>query len=573
MTRKLGEQARAEIIDTVKRAKNRKETRAECLRLSEFYGVNISTIYKLTENVRPQRKKRSDFGKRKADILEDEVLKKAASMVTKYNMDPADALRTVEAEGHEVPISHGTFVRYLNEKGLNRETRTKKLSMYRRFEAKAPGDVFQFDISGMKQRWFDTKTRRIETVSSLDISKNHPNEDPHRIPVWRFVLVDDHSRRNFMDYVPCKKPTSSHVVAFLLDAYQEMGVPKILYTDNDAVIKYGRNQRAAQILDRALEEVGGYKLEQHLPGNSRATGKVEVAHKWYEGLEKVLGLYLDRGRVITESTLKHFAKQMTTEKNNRVHRETGETPMDRWMAQRHLVRTVDAKVLKSAFLIDEFKVQINMDLTFAHKGVIFQIPQNTEFDFENLVLSQSKKNRCKIVMAEHSDTYLLIDWNGFEYEIEKVVATPDVYGDFKTTQDDVTNKARKQLEAFATESAKEEKERTHVGVVPKPIPFIDTETELPETNVAHFPKPEQDVTDEVLEELPAVSKLTSSYAGELITFWDAVHKYEDQFGSKAATKEFLDTIFQSREESEPDAVVRDAMRDLESGQSPLRVAK
>ncbi len=81
-----------------------------------------------------------------------------------------------------------------------------------------------------------------------------------------------------------------HVIDFLLDAFRELGVPRVLYTDNDAVIVSRRMKRAASILDRAFADTGGFKLDQHLPGNSQATGKVENAHQLVEKFEKLFGV-------------------------------------------------------------------------------------------------------------------------------------------------------------------------------------------------------------------------------------------------------------------------------------------
>jgi hypothetical protein len=253
MNKKLGRHATEEIEESIRRCTNSKQISAEAERLAGLYGVSKSRIYELTEHIRPKRKTRADKGKRIADLMQTEGLKFAASLVIGYNIDPAEALRTAALRGHEIPVELATFVRYLNEHGLNRKNRRKNSTNYRRFEAKEPGEVFQFDMSGSKERWYDTKTRKLVKVSELEVSKNHPNENKNRVKVWRFVLVDDYSRRRFIRFVAVDKANSSHVVAFLMEAYQEMGVPRILYTDNDAIIKGGRNKRATQILNKALE--------------------------------------------------------------------------------------------------------------------------------------------------------------------------------------------------------------------------------------------------------------------------------------------------------------------------------
>ncbi|HUF02829.1 MAG TPA: hypothetical protein VMM38_01495 [Aridibacter sp.] len=570
MANKLGKNSVAEIREAVRRCTNSNEISAEVERLAEHFGISKSRIYEITRDIRPKRKRRRDAGIKTADLMEHKGLKLAASWVVTHHIDPAEALRTAEERGYEIPVELTTFQRYMREKGLNRKNRRMNKKTYRRFEAKAPGDVFQFDISGSKQRWFDTKTRRIVQVSELEVSKNHPNEKKTRTRVWRFVLTDDHSRMRFIRFVTCDKPNSSHVLGFLLEAYQELGVPKILYTDNDAVIKFGRNQRASQILDKALEETGGYKLLQHLPGNSRATGKVEVAHQHVEKLEKLLGLFLAEGREITLDVLNRFGEQMCGEWNNTANRATSESPISRWNAQRHLIRKVDAAVLRSAFLVDEFTVTINGDLTIRHKGTVWQLP--TDQHFENLVHRQSKQNRVRIVFPDDADFFTLIDFEGNEYDIVKVEAAPDEFGEFKSTPDDVAERTRKELQAYAKENAKREKELNRAGYTPKPIAVIDTVYEAPVTNVARFPQPEADVTEKVLEAAPG-ARPSEGYSGHLISFWDAVRKYEHKFSSKAECKAFLDSCFESREEDQPETPIREAIDALGAGAPRLRVAK
>lgn len=566
MNNKLGKHAKEEIRDSIRRCTNSRQISAEADRLAELNGVSKSRIYGLTKDIRPTRKRRSDKGKRIANLLEDEGLKIAASFVVEYNIDPAEALRTAKERGYDIPVELPTFVRYLNEHGLNRKNRRTNRTNFRRFEAKAPGEVFQFDISGSKERWFDTKTRRIVQVSALEVSKNHPNENKDRTRVWRFVLTDDHSRRRFIKFVACDKPNSSHVVVFLMEAYEELGVPKILYTDNDAIIKYGRNKRASEILDKGLEDLGGYKLVQHVPGNARATGKVEVAHQWVEKLEKLLGLFLAEGRELNMEILNRFAVQMTKEWNHRVHRETNETPMTRWNAQMHLIRTVDASMLRSAFLADEFDVMILGDLTFRHKGVIYQLPHDQ--NFENLIARQSKQEKVRIIFPDDVDFYTLVDFDGNEYDIVKVVASADTFGEFKRTADDVAATTKKELKKFAKAQAKAAKTTLREGYEPEPIAIIDTEFTTPVSNVAQFPQPKEDVTEKVLDSMTEPRKNTAkivaqteAYSGHLLSFWEAVEKFKVRFPNLKECKSFLDAIYSDRNETQPEAVISEALKD------------
>lgn len=563
---KIGNLAKDEIKESMRRCTSRAMRSAEAERLANLNRVSKDRIYAITREDRPKQKTRADKGKRTAAIMEHEGLKYAASLVLKNHLDPYKALRTVKEEGYEIPVADETFVRYLSELGLNRKNRRRGVTNHRRIEAELPGDVYQIDMSGLKARFaFDVKTRKIVKISVLDVSKNHPDYNKDHINVWRFVLVDDFSRRKFVRYVPVEKPNSSHFIEFFLEAYQEMGVPKILYTDNDVIIKYARTKRACEILNKALADSGGYEQKFHAAGNSRATGKVERSHQVIEQYERYLGLYIDRGRVITVDVLNTFAKRITDELNNLVHRTTCETPIDRWNSKRHEVRTIDAKILKSAFLVDEFDTYINGDLTIRHKGVSYQLPSDQIF--VNMVAAQSKKNKIRIIFPDDADFFVLIDFDRNEYEIPKQEQKPDVFGEFKSFPEEISQKSRKELINFAKEKAKAEKQRTKEGHLPTPIPVIDTPAEMPKTNVAHFPKPTVDVTEKIIanfsEPQQEISKESSrtAYAGQLMSWYDAVRKFSEFFASKAECKEVLDTVYASRDDYQPETQVRLAVEE------------
>ncbi|MCV4594451.1 hypothetical protein OFC51_35980, partial [Escherichia coli] len=69
----------------------------------------------------------------------------------------------------------------------------------------------------------------------------------------------------------------------------------------------------------------------HVPGNARATGKVERLHKTIEQEEKVLGLYIaERGSLTLDVLNEKLAVGFMNRKNNQIHSSTGMTPMARW---------------------------------------------------------------------------------------------------------------------------------------------------------------------------------------------------------------------------------------------------
>jgi hypothetical protein len=530
----LGEHARKEIMESIKRCRNSKEVAAEVSRLAAHHGVGKQRIYELTKEIRSQRKTRADRGKRAVDINTDPALRLAVGRVLEYGASTAESLNMSRMNGEEVPVTFTTVNRYMKEAGLDKKTRRTPNVPHRRFEASAPGEMFQFDISGVKERWYDHATRRIISVSSLEVSKNHPNEKAGRVRVWRFCLIDDFSRRCFIRYVGVAKPNSSHVVDFLLQAYAELGVPHVLYTDNDAIIKFGRNARTTDILNKVLLDRGGYKNQFHFPGNARATGKVERLHQTVEQAEKFIGTYIaQRGYMSLEVLNDQFAVGVQNRFNSNIHSETGQAPMDRWESKFSVIRRLDYESLRSAFMADEFVIKLRSDLTLRHKGKVYQLPVSDMYPFANWA-----GQKLRIVFPDGQPFFTVIGLDGMEYDVVKDAARPNtvdapIHTGAETLRKDLRKLVRDHDKAVKLGGAES-------------IPFFD---EAPiaaeETNVTKFPKPEQPVE---LERVAAEAPGRVATHDPAINFWEAVSKFEDQFGSKAAAKEFFDSCFASRGE-------------------------
>ncbi len=540
----VGELGKQEILDCMHGLKG-PVAKAEAERLADQLGLSISRVYAIAREVRPERKRRADHGKRRADLMNDPALKYAASLVVEYHIDPADAIMVARERGFEIPVSLATFQRYLREHGLDGKTRRRNITPYRSWEASAPGEIFQFDISGTKERWFDLTTRRIISINDLEVSKNHPNAKPNRVRIWRFSLLDDFSRYGFVQYHACHKPSSSHVVNFLLDAYNELGVPLKLYTDNDAIIKFGRNQRATEILSRVLADKGGYEKIHHLPGNARATGKVENSHKRVEQNEKLLGLFLAEGRELTMEVFNHFAQQQCAEYNHRVHRGTGMPPIRRWHSQHIVLRRLPLEVLRSAFLADGFTVKIRDDVTIAYKGDRYQLPTSDAEPFRNWIGQE-----VKVIFQDDADFFTVIGPDQNAYDVDRLLAQPDRAGDFHAVAESKGQRNRKELKRYAKEMAKAVKEAGKQGVQHPPIPLIDTTFDTSNSPVM-FPHTVREISvAEIDAAAPGV--LPASTAGRFITFWPAVEALQkDGTFSKRATeaeKQWLRSIFADREQ-------------------------
>jgi ethanolamine utilization protein EutQ (cupin superfamily) len=518
----------------------------EAARLAAIHGVNWQHIYKVTADLRiGTRKKRSDAGKRTFELVEGTDVWQAAQYVISDKLDPNQALLTVRLRNPDALLpSLEYFRRMLAEKQLGKKHRKANMRAFRRFEAEFPGEIFQIDVTALKIRWKDEKTRRIQCIEGVD--KNHPNMDPTKLRVWQIMLVDDHSRRRFLRYVATTHITSAEMVRFECEAYQHLGVPHSLYTDNGSEFK-GYHIRAEKILNKVLAGDGGYRHITHLPGNAQATGKCENAHQWAEKADRYVGLAITEGQDVTIEKLNAFADNIVSNHDLVIHRGTKQRPIDRWHATKTLIRTLDPAVIESALLSDEFEVVLNGSMTVSHKGKSYKVPG--EQPFVNFIGQKVK------IVVPHSIAMILIALpDGAEYELEKVLATADRAGEFRSTADSTAQTLTKRLRQTRKEEIRAIRAKQKLTGEIAPVPHFNVKIEQPASNISHFPHPERvfsaaeigavapvvnatasDAVDTVGTRTPSPVPVYSSPIG----YWQAVAEFGTYFDSVDDAKTFL----------------------------------
>jgi len=512
------------------------QAKAEAVRLASHHRCSVSRVYEITKGLRPARATRSDKGQRRADILTHPGLLLATEQIVTRNLDPDLALELAEANGHEIPVSLATFRRHLREHGINRSALRHGRRPHRNFEAETPGDIFQLDFSAVKERWVDIKTRRILHVSTLEVSKNHPNTNNSRRPLWKFSLVDDKSRFKYVRFVDCPRPNSMYVIEFLLEAFRTMGIPRVLYSDNDSVIKCGRMRRAASILDRAFKDSGGFKLEQHLAGNPQATGKVEVGHQMVEKYEKLIGCLEEKPSL---EGLQKFVEDLCDRYNWRECRATGEKPALSFRATTKPLRIPPPALLDSAFMADEFPQKIKPNLTVSFKGESYQLPRKRPFvDFIGTEII--------VVWPPETDYFILVAADGTEYEIERKAARPDMAGEFKTPEESIQQQTIKRVRASAAARKQANREAGETLKVPGFHVPLKKGAERP----AVMPQAKQETKPELLAALGGGVVPPSATGGRFVTYWQALETFiaEELLQPTPADKAWLKVIFAGREE-------------------------
>ncbi len=430
---------------------------AEAKQLAAFYGVRAVRIYEVSKRVRPQRRKRADTGRRRLDIMSSDALKFAAELVVNQNLAPELALlvmrENADTLGH-VEITTATFRRYLREHGISRTQSRKHRPPHRTFEAEFPGQIFQFDISGVKERWVDIRTRAIHKVSVLEVSKNHSNRAMNRIPLWKFTVVDDKSRKKFVRFVACSKPNTVHVVDFLREAFLRMGLPLYLYTDNDSVIVNKRTLRGARFLDAAFKSSGGFELLRHMPGNPQATGKVERAHRIVEEYEKLIGVKIEFGNQPHIDALNRFADWIAARYNSRPHSVTRISPDAAFRASTNPFRKIDPVQFDAAFKARDLSLKVARDVTISVDGVRYQLSRRDADPFNMLA---ETGQRLEVYWLDEEEFFACVTPAGEEYIVEKIPARADKALDYRALPETRGERIRKELQRSQKERIKKMK--------------------------------------------------------------------------------------------------------------------
>ena len=490
---------------------------AEARRQAEHYGVAVQSIYALTKDLRPSRKPRADRGRARVGF-DQAGMRRCFELVLEHNLDPDLAVEQARVEGFECSFTVSTLQRRLRASGLDRRSRRNKVRPCRRFEASAPGEIFQFDISGVKERWVDPRTRRILHVPTSEVSKNHPNRNPDRVPLWKFSLVDDFSRLKYVRFVACRHPTSLEVIDFLLNCFRTLGVPLKLYTDNGPEMVNRRMARAASILDRAFAASGGFRHETHLPNNAQATGKAEVTHKLVEKFEALISV---KQRVPTLDELEKFCVWFCDRYNWRECRATGEKPMLRWQSKNTLVRVPPDSSLDAAFKAQDFTRVISADLTISFEGTTYQLPRTPTLHGQRNPFLDWIGRAVSFVWPPDADFFVLLGLDGNEYEITRVTARPDAAGEYKAPAESTGQRTAKDVKA----SSKARRAARREAGVEVPVLGFDTEIDTA-GRPATFPKPKEETNPELLAALGAGIVPPSMTEGRPLTYFQAVEHFQ-----------------------------------------------
>lgn len=478
----------------------------------ELGGVSWKTIYRRTTHLR-SRKTRSDAGSSEVEQkLPEETLRRMCAMTAQLDMAAWQVIEYAEENGwiDRGVVTPSSYNRLLVKYDITRAENRKNRQAHRRWQAAKPNDLHQLDFTVSEQFYIDDDGT-IKWESPMHRNKNRRGNRKPRL--WLYQLVDDHSRVKFAMFF--SGLNTLYALEFLRHAWSPKadpktfpfhGLPKILYSDQDSVLKSGKFLEAMQKL--------GVEPKRHKPGEAQAKGKVEVGFRMLKEYQKITRL--KSHKLMTVDHANKFLYDKLIGYNWRVHSTTAEIPFQRWMRVADTdLRAAPAEELYDLLFYDKFTVHVSKDLTFTIKGVPFQLR------FVQPFLEMADR-KVEVFWHPREARKIVIPWKGADYEVETSDPQVQVAGEYKTVAKTPAQELRAELDEVDLDSAIV---RTHGWNQEKysGIQFVERDGEkFDETRITQKPRTRQYSRMEALEQVikRIDRKLAPDESQRLMTFFN-----------------------------------------------------
>lgn len=254
--------------------------------------------------------------------------------------------------------SYATILRYMRLKGWEKKPRVRSPN--------APGRA----VAAARLESREVRSFEVEYVGGLwhlDVhhaSRQLFNERGDLATPLALCFLDDHSRFGCHLQWYWQEDTRSLVHGFT-QAIQKRGLPRSVMADRGSAMK------SAEFTEGCMRI--GIATEHTLPYSPYQNGKQE---SFWGILEGRLMAMLEKKRDLTIDELNRVSQAwIEMEYNRRVHSETNQTPLDRWLNGKSVLREApDSEVLRLAFRRDESRTQRKSDGTVSILGRRFEIP-------------------------------------------------------------------------------------------------------------------------------------------------------------------------------------------------------
>jgi transposase InsO family protein len=267
----------------------------------------------------------------------------------------ADNLVAIGRERPELGVLPGyaTVARFMKHHGLGKHRRPRR---HEREPGFVPRERRLFEVSHVHGLWhcdFHESTRKVLTASG------------ERLPVVMFAVLDDHSRVCCHAQWYLAPENTESFVHGLCQAFAKRGLPRALLSDN------GSPMLAAETREGLLR----LSIEHHttLSQTPEQNGKQEVLFAQVEGR---LMAMLDGEPEITLELLNRATQAwVELEYQRHLHRETKQTPLERWLAGPSVGRPCPSSdVLRRAFRTEMSRKQRHSDGTITVEGIRYEVP-------------------------------------------------------------------------------------------------------------------------------------------------------------------------------------------------------
>ncbi len=253
-----------------------------------------------------------------------ELLEEACQLRRELPARSAAQISRILLARHGVRVSPRTIRGVLRRRGLDRVRLTSERKVYGRFEAERRNELWVGDVL-------------------VGPFVPHPRREKSR-RAYLFLLVDDYSRLLVHGRWMTEENTRAGQEV-LRQAILARGVPEICYLDNGAPFANAALERTCAVL--------GIRLIHSRPYSPQGRGKLERLNRFIR--ESFLSEAEQVGIESFSQLNERFAAWAEHECNTRIHAETNQTPISRFL-EGGPPRNVDMELLHDAFRWSELRV-------------------------------------------------------------------------------------------------------------------------------------------------------------------------------------------------------------------------
>ncbi|HEY0019076.1 MAG TPA: DDE-type integrase/transposase/recombinase [Longimicrobium sp.] len=397
---------------------------------AQLLGCHVSTIYRALEEATPVRgrKRRKDAGSLKA--VDEDTFLDLAALTVKFEFDAESAIDVLNANRQKlglapVDITPATLRRQLAQHQVSRRHNGMDLRIHRSWQAPYSNHTHQFDSTVARCYYIDHGgSIGHETPEALNKNKDG-NGRPR---VWLIHGIDDFSRTKWGRFYTSEAAVSWRDLMLRAWAkpadpsyWPAYGLPEQVYSDQGSGLK-------SKELTRVLDELGvRYRMaDPSTPTetNAQAKGKVERGIAIIQAFERFTQMKRFQGL----DEMNFWFEKHLVYLNRREHSVTRQSPFHRWLGgmRDQPLRLLPPQEVVARMLFIPTDRRVSKTMTIELEGKTYQLPDREPF-------ISYRQGRVPVRYRKHDLSKIIVVLDREEYEIEAVIAEPDVAGDFKSS--------------------------------------------------------------------------------------------------------------------------------------------